>query len=125
MITFEEVRIASPKNVTSAAATASWTAVHGRAAELEQELQYTKENLQITIEGQATTNEELKSSNEELESTNEELQSTNDELETSKEELQSLNEEHFNVFLMFGRWFCGTRTHHCQQSSLVEKHIAF
>ncbi|MEO2034683.1 MAG: chemotaxis protein CheB [Planctomycetaceae bacterium] len=93
MITFEEVRIVSPKNVTSAAATASKTAVHGRAAELEQELQYTKENLQITIEGQATTNEELKSSNEELQSTNEELQSTNEELETSKEELQSLNEE--------------------------------
>jgi two-component system CheB/CheR fusion protein len=64
-----------------------------RVAELEQELQYTKENLQATIIGMQATNEELKSTNEEFQSTNEELQSTNEELETSKEELQSVNEE--------------------------------
>ena len=59
----------------------------GKSVEdIEQELQYTKENLQTTIE-------ELETSNEELQSTNEELQSTNEEMETSKEELQSLNEE--------------------------------
>ncbi|MCU7866850.1 MAG: PAS domain-containing protein, partial [Candidatus Thiodiazotropha sp. (ex Lucinoma borealis)] len=65
--------------------------------ELENELQYTKENLQTTIEELETSNEELKSTNEELQSTNEELQSTNEEMETSKEELQSLNEESATV----------------------------
>jgi two-component system CheB/CheR fusion protein len=64
-----------------------------RVRELEQELQYTKENHQSTIEELETANEELKSTNEELQSTNEELQSANEELETSKEEMQSLNEE--------------------------------
>ncbi len=65
--------------------------------QLEQELQYTRENLQTTIEELETANEELKSTNEELQSTNEELQSTNEEMETSKEELQSLNEESATV----------------------------
>lgn len=66
-------------------------------AELEKELQYTKEHLQSTIEEMETSQEELKSTNEELESTNEELQSTNEEMTTSKEELQSLNEEMMTV----------------------------
>jgi two-component system CheB/CheR fusion protein len=64
-----------------------------RIAELEQELQDTRENHQTTIEELESSNEELKSTNEELQSSNEELQSTNEELESSKEELQSLNEE--------------------------------
>lgn len=64
-----------------------------RLAQLEQELQYTKESHETTLEELETSNEELKSTNEELQSTNEELQSTNEELETSKEEMQSLNEE--------------------------------
>ena len=68
-----------------------------RVAELEQELQYTKENLQATVEEMQASNEELKSTNEELQSTNEELQSTNEELETSKEEIQSVNEEMMTV----------------------------
>ena len=55
-------------------------------AELEKELQNTRESHQTTIE-------ELESSNEELQASNEELQATNEELESSKEELQSLNEE--------------------------------
>jgi len=67
------------------------------AAELEQELQYSRQTLQATIEELETTNEELTSTNEELQSTNEELQSTNEELETSREELQSLNEESITV----------------------------
>jgi two-component system CheB/CheR fusion protein len=62
-------------------------------ADLEKELQYTKEHLQTVVEEMETSQEELKSSNEELQSTNEELQSTNEEMVTSKEELQSLNEE--------------------------------
>ena len=66
---------------------------HGRAPDLERELQYTRETLKSTVEQLQTSNEELKSTNEELQSTNEELQSANEELETSKEEMQSLNEE--------------------------------
>lgn len=64
-----------------------------RIAELERELQTTRENHQTTIEELESSNEELKSTNEEIQSANEELQSTNEELESSKEELQSLNEE--------------------------------
>ncbi|MBI9086683.1 MAG: PAS domain-containing protein [Desulfobacterales bacterium] len=62
-------------------------------AELEKELQTTRESHHTTIEELESSNEELKSTNEELQSANEELQSTNEELESSKEELQSLNEE--------------------------------
>ncbi len=62
-------------------------------ADIERELQATRESLQATIEGQEAANEELKSTNEELQSTNEELQSMNEEMETAKEELQSTNEE--------------------------------
>jgi two-component system CheB/CheR fusion protein len=64
--------------------------------QLEEELQFTKNNLQTSIEALETANEELKC-NEELQSTNEELQSTNEELETSREELQSLNEETITI----------------------------
>lgn len=64
-----------------------------RIAELERELQITRESHQTTIEELESSNEELKSTNEEMQSANEELQSTNEELESSKEELQSLNEE--------------------------------
>lgn len=64
-----------------------------RIADLERELQTTRESHQTTIEELESSNEELKSTNEEIQSANEELQSTNEELESSKEELQSLNEE--------------------------------
>ncbi len=66
---------------------------NNRIAELEKELQQTRENHQTTIEELESSNEELQATNEELESSNEELQATNEELESSKEELQSLNEE--------------------------------
>ena len=64
-----------------------------RLADLEQELQHTRERHQGAVEELETSNEELKSINEELQSANEELQSTNEELEATKEEQQSLNEE--------------------------------
>lgn len=64
-----------------------------RIAELEKELQETRESHQTTIEELESSNEELQATNEELESSNEELQATNEELESSKEELQSVNEE--------------------------------
>ena len=64
-----------------------------REAELEKELQYTREEMHSTMEEMQTSQEELKSTNEELQSANEELQSANEELTSSKEEMQSLNEE--------------------------------
>lgn len=64
-----------------------------REAELELELQQTREEMQSSVEEMQASQEELKSANEELQSSNEELQSTNEELTSSKEEMQSLNEE--------------------------------
>jgi chemotaxis methyl-accepting protein methylase len=64
-----------------------------RIADLEHDLQQTRQELQTTREQMQTSREELKSANEEMQSTNEELQSTNEELTTSKEEMQSMNEE--------------------------------
>ena len=66
----------------------------GRIAQLEQELQHSKENLQATIEELETANEELQSTNEELLASNEELQSTNEELHSVNEELYTVNAEH-------------------------------
>jgi two-component system, chemotaxis family, CheB/CheR fusion protein len=64
-----------------------------RIAELEEELNETRDYAQALQEQHEAANEELQSSNEEVTSANEELQSTNEELETSKEELESVNEE--------------------------------
>jgi two-component system CheB/CheR fusion protein len=62
-------------------------------AQLQADLDATREDLRLSIEQMESANEELKASNEEIRSINEELQASNEELETSKEELQSLNEE--------------------------------
>ena len=69
-------------------------AVKRRISDLENELQYTKENLQATIEELETSNEELQATNEELVSSNEELQSTNEELQSVNEELITVNAEY-------------------------------
>ncbi len=66
-----------------------------RIAELEHDLDRTREALQATIEEIETANEELQATNEELMSSNEELQSTNEELSSLNEELHSVNSEHF------------------------------
>lgn len=65
-----------------------------RIADLEGELQFSKENLQATIEELETSNEELQATNEELLASNEELQSTNEELQSVNEELHTVNSEH-------------------------------
>lgn len=65
-----------------------------RISDLEQELQYTRENLQATIEELETANEELQATNEELLAANEELQSTNEELQSVNEELITVNNEY-------------------------------
>ncbi len=62
--------------------------------DLQQELQFTRENLQATIEELETANEELQATNEELMASNEELQSTNEELQSVNEELHSVNSEY-------------------------------
>ena len=62
-------------------------------AQLEEELQHTRQDLLRSIDELQSANEELASANEEVQSVNEELQSSNEELQTSKEETQSLNEE--------------------------------
>lgn len=67
-----------------------------RICDLEQDLQYTRENLQATIEELETANEELQATNEELLSSNEELQSTNQELQSVNEELYTVNAEYQN-----------------------------
>ena len=65
-----------------------------RIGDLENELQYTRENLHATIEEVETTNEELQATNEEMLSANEELQSTNEELQSVNEELITVNAEY-------------------------------
>lgn len=64
-----------------------------KIAQLERDLQYSREALQATIEELETSNEELQSSNEELIASNEELQSTNEELQSVNEELYTVNSE--------------------------------
>lgn len=63
--------------------------VHSIIAQLERELETTRDDLEKTMQDMETANEELKSSNEELISMNEELQSANEELEASKEQIRS------------------------------------
>jgi two-component system CheB/CheR fusion protein len=63
-------------------------------ADLEYELQFTKENLRATVEELETSNEELQATNEELLASNEELQSTNEELQSVNEELITVNSEY-------------------------------
>lgn len=65
-----------------------------RIIDLEQELQFSRENLQATIEELETSNEELQATNEELLASNEELQSTNEELQSVNEELFTVNAEY-------------------------------
>ncbi|MFP4407879.1 MAG: chemotaxis protein CheB [Spirochaetaceae bacterium] len=87
----------SEKRVPTAEASTTYDlsqAAEERIGELEQELQFSKENLQATIEELETANEELQATNEELLASNEELQSTNEELQSTNEELFTVNTEY-------------------------------
>jgi len=66
----------------------------GRIADLEHDLENTKEDLEVANEGKETAREELRAVNEELLAGNEELQSSNEELESVNEELTTLNTEY-------------------------------
>ena len=76
--------------------------VSQRIADLERDLQISKENLQATIEELETSNEELQATNEELLAANEELQSTNEELQSVNEELYTVNAEYQNKITELG-----------------------
>ncbi|WPP48861.1 CheR family methyltransferase [Catalinimonas niigatensis] len=62
-------------------------------ADLEGELNNTKQELMAVSQELEANREELQASNEEMLSSNEELQSTNEELQSSNEELYSVNSE--------------------------------
>ncbi|MEY2527449.1 MAG: two-component system, chemotaxis family, CheB/CheR fusion protein [Verrucomicrobiota bacterium] len=66
----------------------------GHIADLEDDLESTKESLQVATEDKETAQEELQATNEELLAGNEELQSSNEELESVNEELTTLNAEY-------------------------------
>ena len=93
LISFELSESLSPEKDQGEEFSVSKT-VNQRIDNLEQELQYTKENLQATIEELETANEELQATNEELLAANEELQSTNEELQSVNEELSTVNSEY-------------------------------
>ena len=79
--------------VEQATASAAPSEDRRRIAELESDLNETRDYLQAVQESHEASNEELQAANEEVQSANEELQSLNEELTTSKEELESSNEE--------------------------------
>jgi len=91
MIVFTDVRM--PAEAKEPRKTRRAPAHRNRVAELELELEQSRQELQSLRKEMQSSQEELLSAYEELQSTNEELQSTNEEITTSKEELQSLNEE--------------------------------
>ncbi len=97
VVIFEEVHTGNLKLPASDSSSKEYNFdenMHQRLIELEQELEFNKENLQATIEQLETSNEELQATNEELLAANEELQSTNEELQSVNEELVTLNSEH-------------------------------
>ena len=93
---FEEVKTENRKNSLNGEVYDIEQDVQQRINDLEQELQFARENLQATIEELETSNEELQATNEELLASNEELQSTNEELQSTNEELFTVNSEYQN-----------------------------
>lgn len=79
--------------VDPATGSAEGTFDHDLLAQIQEELQVTRDRLRASREEYEAANEELRAANEEQQSINEEYRSTAEELETSKEELQSMNEE--------------------------------
>ncbi len=93
---FEEIQTEKNKALVGQEAYDIEQDVRQRIKDLEQELQFARENLQATIEELETSNEELQATNEELLASNEELQSTNEELQSTNEELFTVNSEYQN-----------------------------
>ncbi len=91
---FEEVRSVSENEKSLTETYNVGKEAQQRIVDLENELQFTRENLQATVEELETSNEELQATNEELLASNEELQSTNEELQSVNEELYTVNSEY-------------------------------
>lgn len=85
----DQVQVAEPKSEEMLSTYDLSAEAEQRIKDLEQELQFSRENLQATIEELETANEELQATNEELLASNEELQSTNEELHTVNAEYQN------------------------------------
>jgi two-component system CheB/CheR fusion protein len=90
----EEVRSSIESETSSSETYNVGKEAQQRIVDLENELQFTRENLQATVEELETSNEELQATNEELLASNEELQSTNEELQSVNEELYTVNSEY-------------------------------
>ncbi len=95
-VLFEEVRVDPESGSETEESYDLGEEAQQRIRDLEQELQFARENLQATIEELETSNEELQATNEELLASNEELQSTNQELQSTNEELYTVNAEYQN-----------------------------
>ena len=87
MIVFHDVGLPFKRDEVDEPLTKSSQDADSIIAQLERELETTRDDLEKSMQDMEAANEELKSSNEELLSMNEELQSTNEELESSKEEI--------------------------------------
>lgn len=91
MVVFHEMGLPVNKDFSGESLTASVPHADAIIAQLEYELQTTRDELEKSLQEMDVAHEELKSSNEELLSMNEELQSANEELETSKEEITAVS----------------------------------
>src|SRR5690606_9261133 len=78
MIIFSDVSRSDNQKLTEQKVKSTGNSI--READLEEELQHSRDEMQHILEQIQSSQEELKSANEELQSTNEELQSTNEEL---------------------------------------------
>ncbi|WP_299467694.1 PAS domain S-box protein [uncultured Gimesia sp.] len=87
MVVFHDVGLPVRRDEIDESLTQSSQDADSMIAQLEQELEATREDLEKSMQDMEAANQELKSSNEELLSINEELQSANEELESSREEI--------------------------------------
>lgn len=99
MLRHKEGRLANTEHSPNFIGLSLSDAAEQRIRDLENELQFTRENLQATIEELETSNEELQATNEELMASNQELQSANEELQSVNEELHTVNTEYQNKII--------------------------
>lgn len=91
MVVFHEVGLPVKKEASEESPAGTVPHADAIIAQLEYELQNSRDELEKTLQEMDVAHEELKSTNEELLSMNEELQSANEELETSKEEITAVS----------------------------------
>ncbi|QDT89998.1 PAS domain S-box protein [Gimesia algae] len=91
MVVFHEVGLPVKKEASEESLSGSVPHADAIIAQLDYELQSTRDELEKSLQEMDVAHEEMKSTNEELLSMNEELQSANEELETSKEEITAVS----------------------------------